>query len=600
MHNNLNSNIQLSLSHLGYRPDSPKTVTLVGAADAGLPDRIPFYLRRNIPRLKRMQERPGLFGPHFPWPFYPLSGPLVPEQGPDSGQYLEQGELIRKETRWGTVWQGDFSGFTAPGNYAIETEFQISVPFSISDSVYDRLQLGFLNFLYAQRCGCEVPGIHSACHLDDGVLEDGTPWPATGGWHDAGDVRKWLHLTQGNFEGLVAVAEGGHPAFRQRALDEIRWGNRLFHSMITEEGQVFEDVGGGEIPKVLEDAGLNIDKDWWYENHPGCFAAGCDNRWTDNEPGSGDERLVRRSYNPVVQFGFVHLQMQCARVLPGGEGATCRMLAERAWKYGRQRGHDGRTLFVAQELMAALETDDFKTARELTNVLLDRQETGSTAITGFFYEKDRADGYRSIAFGDEPGWALLKLIESSPAGFDDLIILAKAAIALHCDGYLAADAASNPFSIVPYGVYVNPPNPELQTFRDAGGGRGIRTFIQTFGAQNIIHGTSSVLLAKAAVLAKASALLGNPAWRALAEKQIQWTLGHNTVNRSLYNGIGYRQPVFYGLLTTQIPDATVAGFIGHPDDTPYLEESFALIWSTLEIWDVPYQHLMKAVRWING
>lgn len=595
---NLNSTVQLSLSHLGYRPDSPKTVTLVGAETTGLPDRIPFYLRRAIPRLKRNQNRPAGISLHGPWPFEPMDGELQPEKGPGAGQYLYEGELIRRDTRWGTVWQADFSGFSEVGAYAIETQFQISAPFMIHERVYDRLQLGFLNFLEAQRCGCEVPGVHDACHLDDGVLDDGTPWPAAGGWHDAGDVRKWLHLTQGNFEGLAAVAEAGHPAFRGRALDEIRWGNRLFHSMITDEGHVFEDVGGGEIPEALAAEGKDIERDWWYENHPGGLAAGADNRWTDNEPGSGDERLVRRFYNPLVQFAFVHLQTHCARLLPEQEGAHCRMLADRAWHYGRRRGHDGRTLFVAHELMAALERDETDVVRELTEELLARQETEEAAVTGFFYEKERTDAYRSIAFGGDPCRALLKLIECAPAGVQALQPRARRAVERYCDGYLAADAASNPFSIVPYGIYIDPPHPDRQTFRNAGGGRGIRTFIQPFGDQNIIHGTSSTLLAQAEVLARAARLLDRPDWRALAEKQIQWTLGHNSVNRSLYNGIGYRQPVFYGCLTPQIPDATITGFIGRPDDTPYLEESFALVWSTLEIWDVPYQHLMKTLQWI--
>ena len=592
----ISSAIQLSVSHLGYRPDSLKTVTLVGVEDENLPECISFYLRRAIPRLKRTQKRPEGFGAYFPWPFNPMDGELMPEKGEGNGQYLYEGELVRKETRWGTVWQGDFSGFTQTGAYAIETEFQISPPFMIRERIYDRLQLGFLNFLNAQRCGCEVPGVHDACHMDDGMLEDGTPWPAIGGWHDAGDVRKWLALTQGRFEGLVSVAEAGHPAFRTRALDEIRWGNMLFHSMITDEGQVFEDVAGGEIPQALAED--EVEDLWWYENHPGCCCDGADNRWTDNILGSGDERLVRRFYNPAVQFEFVHLQMQCSRVLPNGEGMKCRMLAERAWKYGRPRGHDGRTLFVACELGAALEMNDLNAVRELTEDLLSRQETGSEGLSGYFYEKDRTDGYRSFTYGDAPGWVLLKLIEFAPVGLDDLVVKAKAAVALHCNAYLAADAQSNPFSVVPYGVFVDPGKAEHEMFRDAGDGRGVRTFVRCFGRQGILHGTSSVILAQAAVLAKAAALLGNDAWRVLAEKQIQWTLGHNTVNRSLYNGIGYRQPVFYGALTTQIPDATVVGFIGREDDSPYIEESFALVWSTLEIWGTPYHHLMNVLRWL--
>jgi hypothetical protein len=101
---------------------------------------------------------------------------------------------------------------------------------------------------------------------------------------------------------------------------------------------------------------------------------------------------------------------------------------------------------------------------------------------------------------------------------------------------------SNPFAFTPYGVFKNPEQAERQTFRKAGGGLGIRSFMHPFNWQGIAHGTSSCATADAAVLAKAAALFGVPAWRALAERQIQWTVGHNTLNRSLYNGIGYRHP----------------------------------------------------------
>jgi len=52
-----------------------------------------------------------------------------------------------------------------------------------------------------------------------------------------------------------------------------------------------------------------------------------------------------------------------------------------------------------------------------------------------------------------------------------------------------------------------------------------------------VHGTSSV------ALAKAGSIFDDSDWKRLAERQIQWSVGHNTHNRSLYTGIGYRQPV---------------------------------------------------------
>lgn len=590
---------QLAVSHLGYRPDSPKMVTLSMPKGSSLPPIIPFYIRQNCFRMPRRRTEPEGYSQRFPAPYDLLEGDLNPVKG----SFFHQGDLRQIGSRWGTFWQGDFSGFQRPGSYQIEIDLQVSAPFLIADWLYDRLQLGFLNFLQAQRCGCEVPGIHPACHLDDGVLDaDGKAWEAFGGWHDAGDFRKWLSFTQANLGALATLIERGHESFRERAVEEMRWGNRLFHKMITEEGQVFEDVAGGSAPPGTDFA---YGSHWWFENHPGCYGDATDNRWTDNVVGSGDERMVRTTYNPLVQFGFVEMQMRCARVLRENDGVRCQTLARRAWEYGHRRGHDGRTLFLAQELLAALELNsmaeeiEWSAIRKLTEELLNRQETEGTPITGFFYEQNRTDAFRSIAFSGHPASALLRVLEIIPLELGDLGSRVRTAITQYCDGYLLADSASNPFRLTPYGVYLRQKNSARQNFRDAGGGgRSIRTFIHPINEQGIAHGTSSVLMSHASILSKAANLLGRKEWKDLAEQQIQWTLGHNPLNRSLYTGIGYRQPIAYSFRLPQIPEGSVAGFIGRPDDTPYLEESFAIEWNTLEYWDIPYARAIEAIAWL--
>jgi len=44
---------------------------------------------------------------------------------------------------------------------------------------------------------------------------------------------------------------------------------------------------------------------------------------------------------------------------------------------------------------------------------------------------------------------------------------------------------------------------------------------------------------------------------------------------------------------------TVIGIIGRPDDSPYLEESFAIEWNTLEHWNVPFAHAILALCELN-
>ncbi len=588
----------LAHCQLGYRPGSPKTLTLVPDPVAVLPERIPFYLRALIDRIPRRHSPPaGWKGQFFRWPFDLEKGALIPSDG----RIAFQGELVRTVSRWGTVWQGDFTAFDHEGNWQVETDYASTYPIAIKSGLYDRIQRGFLNYLHGQRSGFDNPGLRGADHLDDGVLDTtGEQIIATGGWYDAGDLRKWLFLTQPNLSALATLATRGHSSLRTTAIDEIRWGNRYFHAMMAPDGQLWEDLAGGTFKE-----GLDFGKDWWYENHPGCNADNSGGRYTDNLPGSGDERLIRTSYNPAVQFQFVRTQCLVAGLLGTAESERCLALAAKAWGCGRKRGHDRRTLFVAEELWAALEARaaglpgiDIGVIESLAAEMLDRQDSGETGLRGYFMERNEADAFRCIALSCEPALALLRLVELAPAGLEGLYSRARAAVELHVDRYVLADAVSNPYGIGPYGVYLHPPSPELQVFRDAGRGRGVRTFIHPFSHQQIVHGTGGVVMHQAALCAKAGRLLGRPDWLAASERMIQWTLGHNPEGLCLHTGVGYRHPTPYSAYVTQLPDAICVGHIGRPDDTPYQEASPLIEWSSQEIWDIPHGHMTEAVLWL--
>ena len=601
-------NAQLSLSHLGYLPGSPKILTLVGGEAEGLPDVIPFYLRQNCFRMPRDAQQQAGFSARFPSPFDLLRGRLLPGSGPAP---FYQGELRKISSRWGPLWQADFSRFTTSGSYQIETDWQISPPFAIRDRVYDRIVAGYLTFLRAQRCGCAVFGVHPACHLDDGILDrDGSALPATGGWHDAGDFRKWLAFTLYHIDALVTLHEHlGQELDRSgiapgSLLDEASWGNAFFHRMITAEGQVYEDVAGGASPAATS---FSYENGWWFENHPGCYCDATDNRWTDNVPHSGDERTVRTTYNPLVQWAFVHAQARVSKHLPSPQSEQCLQLARQAAAYARRRGHDGRTLFLAAELRGNLELlaaggsalgipELIRSARDL----MQRQAKRTGGLSGYFMEAGGADGFRSIAFSADPALALLRLWELRSLLRDSTTVEeARQTVIDYIEQFLIADSSSNPFSLTPYGVYFDPPHRERQLFRDAGGGYGVRTFLHPFNAQGIAHGTSSVLMSHAHLLARAGAQFNERSWRLGAERLLHWCLGHNTLNRSLFSGIGYRQPIGYSFRIPQIPEAMITGFIGRPDDSPYLEESSAIEWNTLEYWSIPFLHAAQAACWLG-
>ncbi len=586
-------NSTLSICQLGYKPESVKKVSLIKHdKNISLPDEIPFYIQKTGSRLKRKKNLPkGWKGQFFRWPFHPGKGEIDDREinhMSETEKPLYKGILKKQYHFWGDIWQADFSDFTSPGIFQIETAYQISVPFEINQAIYQRVLFSYLNFIKAQRSGFDFPGVRKAQHLDDAVLDtNGKQITTTGGWYDAGDFRKWLALTQGNLEALTHIARSGIHEFQQQALDEIKWGNKFYHAMINKEGKVYEDVGGGNFKK-----GLSYDKDWWYENHPGCNADGGGNYITDNVPKSGDERKIRTRYNPLVQFQFAYYQSLVAEVFQGEYSEKCKNLAIRAWKYGNEQGHDNRTLFLSIQLLAGIALHNIQPGlvkkdnlQTLANQLLHRQNNDKKGISGYFTEQQNTDGFRSIAFSIYPALAVLrtaKLFQNQPAGKKYTEAIKK-----YIENYLFADAGKNPFELIPYGVYHKPEFAGYQKFRDAGKGKYIRTFIHPFNKQEIVHGTNSVIMSHAWLLSEAAKHIKADSYQKLAELQIHWGMGHNTDGLSLFKGIGYKHPVAFSTVHVQIPDLAYAGYIGTPEDMPYVENSNWTEWSTQEVWDVP-------------
>lgn len=583
----------IATSQLGFRESSVKEVSFFGGDHSlELPDEIPFYITRVGYRIPRQVERhPSWENSVFRWHIDFDTAEYIPEvEEAEVGSYfLYRGVLKKEETAWGIIWSGNFSDFQEPGVYQIENLYAFSVPFELSDKIYERFEREYLEYLRSQRSGVEVPGVRPVENADDARLwEDSTYYlPVAGGWNDAGDWRKWLSLTQPNIEALALIIENGHPFFSRMAEAELEWGLRYYHHMINDEGRVYEDVGGGK-----NRAG-NYKESWWNEGHPGVTDSG-DLKY-DNIPMNGIERHVRTNYNPFVQFQFVRFNSIASRVLGPPLKNNCLILADRAWKYAESSDFKENTLFLSEQLLAALElyvagspNITLKRIREIAENLLDLQETGKDGLRGYFMEMDNSDAFRSIAFNAEPAMALLRLSEWDKQGLEDILSRAKKALTLYIDEYLLTDAQSNPFGITPYGVYVDPPYPSDQKFRDAGKGRGVRTYIHVYSEDPIPHGVNQVSLYHGYIMARASKLFDRADWKKAAERMLNWSTGHNNYGLCLYTSLGFRHPVPASFVNYKIPSAMVVGFLGRPDDTPYIETSNAIEWSTQEIWDIPW------------
>ena len=192
-----------------------------------------------------------------------FSGETKPIAGVTWGQFTNHIEL-------------DFSALKSPGRYLIRLGSATSRPFAIGDEVYAPLPDELLEFMREQRCGYN-PWLGTNCHQLDGrtafgPLPDATPMDARGGWHDAGDLLKYL-LTSGNATAQMLLAyeldsPNGAPASgtarsgktSPRAVPEA--GAPMFADRVDALG----NPGANGIPDLLDEARWGLE--WMLKLHP--------------------------------------------------------------------------------------------------------------------------------------------------------------------------------------------------------------------------------------------------------------------------------------------------------------------------------------------
>lgn len=215
----------LRANQLGYRPGEVKNA--VAFSRAPLPERFAVAdLASGRPVFK---------------------GRCLPLKGERWGQFAHHAEL-------------DFTSLKRAGQYALEVGTNRSLPFLIGPEVGRELPDQLLEFMRQQRCGYN-PWLHTHCHQLDGRTAYG-PRPAgseldaRGGWHDAGDLLKYL-LTSGNATAQMLLAwQLGAQAPAPRGTPP------LFADRVDARGE----PGANGVPDLLDEARWGLD--WLLKLHP--------------------------------------------------------------------------------------------------------------------------------------------------------------------------------------------------------------------------------------------------------------------------------------------------------------------------------------------
>lgn len=222
----------------------------------------------------------------------------------DSQQVVLTGQL---GTPFAFPWGGsavvaDLSTLDKPGRYVLSVQLpNVDVPLrspeiAVTSGLYQRLGREAAIWFYPQRCGEAVPGWHSACHTDDGVLRNvGSDQAtyglvtgvhdATGGWHDGGDYNKWMAY---GWMGVYALTE----QWAVLGTDTREFGESLPDPLAEASHEVTlilkMQQADGLLACGVEGWHPNTEKQ---TNDPWAYW-GTPETETDRKPGTGDERLV--------------------------------------------------------------------------------------------------------------------------------------------------------------------------------------------------------------------------------------------------------------------------------------------------------------------
>jgi endoglucanase len=157
----------------------------------------------------------------------------------------------------------DLSAFHTPGKFILKIGEAKSPPIAVGNDPFGKLSFELLDFMRQQRCGYN-PWLGTNCHQHDGrtafgPLTNGTPFDARGGWHDAGDLLKYL-ITSANASAQLLLAyelTTKPPRGNPKALVPPQLGD---------ERDALGNPGTNGVPDVLDEARWGLE--WMLKLHP--------------------------------------------------------------------------------------------------------------------------------------------------------------------------------------------------------------------------------------------------------------------------------------------------------------------------------------------
>ncbi|MFF2093214.1 glycoside hydrolase family 9 protein [Paenibacillus sp. NPDC058174] len=475
----------------------------------------------------------------------------------------------------------DFSAFSESGLYWLQAGELCTENFAIGNAaeVWQSSVWKSLNFIFCERCGYPVPGIHGSCHADIVARHEGTVLSYNGGWHDAGDVSQQTVQTAEVAFALFEMAEkveGLDGDLYLRLIEEGEWG--LDFLLKTRFGDGYRATSAGIT------------------------------RWTDGRIGNMDDaeaRVHNQAYENFYLAGIEAYIHERLKTLNPALSERLLRFAEEDFEFAMtefaKHGMDQKPIFwehtyqSSESLYMATaswtasmlyrSTGDERyavhAAKFIGYVLESQEQEGlslddGTTIAGFFYrnpDKKVVQHFNHQAREHLYLLALTAIRETQP-GHEDAGRW-QASIESYGDYLKKLAAYTAPYPMISSGIYHVDEHLDEKSFgyqhlltderaREDYGvqlGHGVKLndsyYLRRFPAWFSFRGNNAILLSTGKAASLAGAYLNDAELIGIAEGQLQWIVGKNPFAQSLMHGEGYRYAQQYSVLggemTGEIP-----------------------------------------------
>lgn len=490
------------------------------------------------------------------------------------GRTVFSGKVKRDSTSIGEYGVLDFSGFDKEGDYLIRAGKAEAGPVRLSSRLWDEADFKILSYIYGQRCGQEVKGVHSDCHHDLFADFGGRSYSYAGGWHDAGDLSQQTLQTA---ETALDLLEAGKSLKNKN--------RRLAESLIEEARWGLDFVMRCHLPDGNQASSMGL------------------LHWTDNEVGTADDIHTVRVQNLAFdRFVFAGVEAYAAACFEGGYADSLSSYAKKDFDYAMERfikegfepfrfimehswntsesQYEATISWSASQLYRLTGEEKYaRAAAAAAGYFLDCQQKTTLAdgTAGFFYrnkEKKSIVHFIHQSRSQIFALALAELLATQPESrWAPEWKAAMERLGCYIKGLLKYTA---PYGMIPSGVW------ELNEWKDSAAFNSVHIFAPSDyperyvsqlrkGVQidsthfvrrfpvwfTIFNGNNAILLSSGKSAAVAGKVLGDKELLQAGLEQLYWVVGKNPFGQSLIYGEGRDYPEMNsfssGTLTGEIP-----------------------------------------------